>query len=383
MKSLEINPVPLTALPNADFWAGKRVLLTGHTGFKGAWLAQWLVSMGAKVTAVALNPNTEPNIFTLAKVSNHLAHHELDICDASKVAAIVQQSQPEIVLHLAAQALVRESYNDPLRTFSVNVMGTANVLDALRHCDSVRSIVVVTTDKVYANQEWIWPYRETDRLGGHDPYSASKAGTEIVAASYRASYFAAKGITLATARAGNVIGGGDWSADRIIPDAVRAWSANGTLHVRRPQAVRPWQHVIEPLCAYLVLAERGYNNNKDISGENTTAQAWNFGPQTHEAATVRDVVGMAQASFGQGQVLWGDGKDGPHEAGLLMLDTSLAKSQLGVQSVFSLKDAIGMTMRWYRDLQAGHDADDLCARDIGHFMKLATATPTATTKAND
>ncbi len=342
------------------------MLLTGHTGFKGAWLAQWLVAMGANVTAVALKPNTEPNIFTLAKVSTHLAHHELDICDAPKLAAIVRQVQPEIVLHLAAQALVRESYSDPLRTFSVNVMGTANVLDALRHCDSVRSIVVVTTDKVYANQEWPWPYRETDRLGGHDPYSASKAGTEIVVASYRASYFAAKCVTVATARAGNVIGGGDWSADRIIPDAVRAWSANETLQVRRPQAVRPWQHVIEPLCAYLVLAERAWSDK-------SVAQAWNFGPQTHEAATVREVVGMAQVAFGHGQVQWGDGKEGPHEAGLLTLDTSLAKSQLGVQSVFPLKDGIGMTMRWYRDLQAGQTAAELCERDIAYFIKQASA----------
>ena len=377
MKSPETNPVmnPVTnaahatALPSANFWSGKRVLLTGHTGFKGAWLAQWLVSMGAKVTAIALEPNTEPNVFALAKVSSHLTSHIVDICDAPKIATIVQQAQPEIVLHLAAQALVRESYSDPLRTFSVNVMGTANLLDALRHCDSVRSIVVVTTDKVYANQEWSWPYRETDRLGGHDPYSASKAGTEIVVASYRASYFAAKGVTVATARAGNVIGGGDWSADRIIPDAVRAWSANGTLQVRRPEAVRPWQHVIEPLCAYLVLAERAWN---DKSVDNTIAKAWNFGPQTHEAATVREVVSMAQTAFGQGHVQWGDGKDGPHEAGLLMLDTSLAKSQLGVQSVFALKDAIGMTMRWYRDLQAGQSAADLCARDIAYFIKQAT-----------
>jgi CDP-glucose 4,6-dehydratase len=361
-----MDPAQSTALPSAGFWSGKRVLLTGHTGFKGAWLAQWLVSMGAKVTAVALKPNTEPNVFTLAKVSDHLEHHVLDICDATKMAAIVQQVRPEIVLHLAAQALVRESYSDPLRTFAVNVMGTANVLDALRQCDSVRSIVVVTTDKVYANQEWIWPYRETDRLGGHDPYSASKAGTEIVVASYRSSFFESTGVNLATARAGNVIGGGDWSADRIIPDAVRAWSANETLQVRRPQAVRPWQHVIEPLCAYLVLAERAWSDA-------STARAWNFGPQTHEAATVREVVGMAQAAFGQGQVQWGDGKDGPHEAGLLMLDTSLAKSQLGVQSVFALKDAIGMTMRWYRDLQAGQSAADLCARDIAQFIKQANA----------
>lgn len=356
-----MNTTRTSQLPNARFWRGKRVLLTGHTGFKGAWLAQWLVSMGADVTAIALSPNTEPSLFTRAKVSDHLASHLADIRDAQKIAAIVQQVQPDIVLHLAAQALVRESYADPLGTFASNIMGTANVLEALRHCDSVRSIVAVTTDKVYANQEWSWPYRENDRLGGHDPYSASKAGAEIVAASYRSSFFAAKGVVLATARAGNVIGGGDWSADRIIPDAVRAWLADQTLQVRRPQAVRPWQHVIEPLCAYLVLAERAWDDA-------TLAQAWNFGPQTHEAATVREVVGMAQAAFGRGQVQWGDGSEGPHEAGLLMLDTSLARSKLGVQSVFPLSEAIGMTMRWYRDFSDGADAAQLCQRDIAHYV---------------
>ena len=351
-------------LPNASFWRGKRVLLTGHTGFKGAWLAQWLVTLGADVTAIALPPNTEPNLFTRAKVGDLLASHIADIRDAAKIAAIVQQAKPEIVLHLAAQALVRESYTDPLGTFASNIMGTANVLDALRTCDSVRSIVAVTTDKVYANQEWVWPYRETDRLGGHDPYSASKAGAEMVVSSYRSSFFAAKGVALATARAGNVIGGGDWSADRIIPVAVRAWLADQPLQVRRPQAVRPWQHVIEPLNAYLVLAERLWHDA-------TLAQAWNFGPATHEAATVRDVVGLAQTAFGRGQVHWGDGLDGPHEAGLLTLDTSLAKSKLGVQSVFPLAEAIGMTMHWYRDFSAGADADadaaQLCQRDIAQY----------------
>lgn len=361
LESLGLNATRTSQLPQASFWRGKRVLLTGHTGFKGAWLAQWLVSMGAEVTAIALSPNTEPDLFTRAKVSDHLHSHIADIRDAQKIAAIVQQVQPEIVLHLAAQALVRASYADPLGTFASNIMGTANVLDALRHCDSVRSIVAVTTDKVYANQEWTWPYRENDRLGGHDPYSASKAGAEIVAASYRSSFFTAKGVVLTTARAGNVIGGGDWSADRIIPDAVRAWLADQPLQVRRPQAVRPWQHVIEPLCAYLVLAERAWDDA-------SLAQAWNFGPPTHEAATVRDVVGMAQTAFGRGQVQWGDGLDGPHEAGLLTLDTSLARAKLGVQSVFPLSEAVGMTMRWYRDFSDGTDAAVLCQRDIAQYM---------------
>ena len=342
------------------------MLLTGHTGFKGAWLAQWLAAMGAEVTALALAPATQPNIFTLASIDSLVAHHVADICDAPSIKDIVQRVKPEIVLHLAAQALVRESYAEPLRTFSTNIMGTANLLEALRHCESVRSIVAVTTDKVYANQEWQWPYRETDHLGGHDPYSASKAGTEMVVGSYRSSFFAKKGVMLASARAGNVIGGGDWSADRIIPDAVRSWSADQVLQVRRPAAVRPWQHVIEPLNAYLVLAERGWVDP-------TVAKAWNFGPQTHEAATVREVVGMAQTAFGRGEVQWGDGSEGPHEAGLLMLDTSLARSQLGVQSVFPLGDAIRLTMHWYRDLQAGTPASTLCQRDIANYLALASA----------
>lgn len=366
MKSLGLNAARTAVLPSASFWRGKRVLLTGHTGFKGAWLAQWLAAMGADVTAMALSPNTEPNLFTRAKVSDHLRSHIADIRDAQKIADIVKQVRPEVVLHLAAQALVRESYADPLGTFASNIMGTANVLDALRRCDSVRSIVAVTTDKVYANQEWAWPYRENDRLGGHDPYSASKAGAEIVVSSYRASFFAANGVALATARAGNVIGGGDWSADRIIPDAVRAWLSDQPLQVRRPQAVRPWQHVIEPLCAYLVLAERAWDDA-------SLAQAWNFGPSTHEAATVRDVVGLAQTAFGRGQVQWGDGLEGPHEAGLLTLDTSLARAKLGVQSVFPLAEAIEMTMHWYRDFSEGADAATLCQRDIAQYINKINA----------
>ncbi|MEI2813560.1 MAG: CDP-glucose 4,6-dehydratase [Burkholderiaceae bacterium] len=362
LKSNHSNPTRQLPQPQSAFWQGKRVLLTGHTGFKGAWLAQWLSAMGAHVTGVALEPCTEPNLFNLAKVGDSVqSHHIADIRDAQKVASIVQQTKPEIVLHLAAQALVRDSYTDPLGTFASNVMGTANVLDALRHVDSVRCVVAVTTDKVYANQEWVWPYRETDRLGGHDPYSASKAGSEIVISAYRSSFLAAKKIALASARAGNVIGGGDWSANRIIPDAVRAWQANQALSVRRPQAIRPWQHVIEPIGAYLILAERLWNDDQ-------FAQAWNFGPQTHEAATVRDVVGLAQQAFGSGKVEWGDGTDGPHEAGLLMLDTSLAKSQLGIQSVFPLSQAIEMTMHWYRDLNAGMDAAQLCQRDIAQYL---------------
>lgn len=365
METRELKLKSEQPFPQGNFWRGKRVLLTGHTGFKGAWLAQWLSTMGAHVTGVALAPCTEPNLFELAKVSECVqSHHITDIRDAQKIAAIVQQTQPEIVLHLAAQALVRASYADPLGTFASNIMGTANVLDALRHVDSVRCVVAVTTDKVYANQEWVWPYRENDRLGGHDPYSASKAGSEIVISAYRSSFLAMKNVAIASARAGNVIGGGDWSADRIIPDAVRAWQSKQALSVRRPKAVRPWQHVLEPLSAYLVLAQRAWHDA-------AFAQAWNFGPATHEAATVRDVVGMAQAAYGQGEVLWGDGSDGPHEAGLLSLDTSLAQTKLGLKAVFPLPEAIQMTMHWYRDFNAGQDASALCQRDIDRYLNKA------------
>lgn len=355
-------------LPNPEFWQGKRVLLTGHTGFKGSWLLQWLQAMGAQVSGLALPPDTSPNLFSLADLSALCEHHEVDIRDAAATARAVTRANPDIVLHLAAQPLVRASYQDPIGTFSANVMGTAHVLDALRSCANVRSIVAITTDKVYENREWFNPYRETDALGGYDPYSASKAASEIVISSYRRSFFADKGVALVSARAGNVIGGGDWCADRIIPDAVRAWQAGTALSVRRPQAVRPWQHVLEPLCGYLLLAEKAWES----STTNTPIEpAWNFGPNTHESASVRQVIEIAQQAFGQGQVRWGDGTEGPHEAGLLMLDASLARAQLGLRSVFPLQQAVGMTLHWYRDLAQGLAARSLCERDIAAYVSAA------------
>jgi CDP-glucose 4,6-dehydratase len=242
------------SLPHQAFWRGKRVLVTGHTGFKGGWLTLWLSRMGADITGLSLPPSTKPSLFDLAKIGAHCHSHELDIRDYAAVEAVVREAKPEIIFHLAAQPLVRASYRDPLETFSTNVMGTANVLNALRLEGSARVIVAITTDKVYQNKEWPFPYREDDVLGGHDPYSASKAASELVIASYSASYLAEKGMAVASARAGNVIGGGDWSEDRLIPDAVRAWQSGATLDIRRPNATRPWQHVLEPLSGYLVLA---------------------------------------------------------------------------------------------------------------------------------
>lgn len=348
-----VNPMP-------DFWRGKRVLLTGHTGFKGAWMALWLHRLGAQVTGISLPPATAPNLFSLASVQTITDSHFCDIRDAAALAALIKNSQPEIVFHLAAQALVHASYRDPLTTFSTNVQGTANVLDALRPLDSTRVVVAITTDKVYKNLEQAYPYRETDVLGGHDPYSASKAAAEIVIASYRDSYLNEKGIAVASARAGNVIGGGDWSADRLIPDAIRAWNTNQPLQIRRPQAIRPWQHVLEPLAGYIKLAEKLWQ-------QPAIAGAYNFGPETHEAATVREVVQLAQSAYGMGQVTWGDGNDGPHEAGWLALEIAKARTVLGVRPRWSLVDTAKRTMHWYRRLEDGAGARALCEADIAAY----------------
>ncbi len=351
-------------LPNPTFWQGKRVLLTGHTGFKGAWLALWLQRLGAEVIGVALAPSTEPSLFTAANITKTLDHHVCDIRDAAALAAIVRQSKPEIVLHLAAQALVRPSYRAPVATFATNVMGTAHLLDALRGLASVRAVVAVTTDKVYQNHEWRYPYREDDAIGGHDPYSASKAAAEMVIASFRSSYFQEQGVALASARAGNVIGGGDWSEDRLIPDAIRAWSAGDVLQIRRPQAMRPWQHVLEPLAAYLLLAEQLWH-------EQALAGAYNFGPHTHEAATVREVIEIARAIYGKSQVEWGPGDEGPHEAGWLALETAKARTVLGVQPVWGLHVSVERSVQWYLGLEAGADTRSLCEADFTAFEATA------------
>ena len=353
------------AKPTPSFWRGKRVLLTGHTGFKGSWLALWLARMGAEVTGLALAPATEPNLFTLARVANGLhASHECDVRDAQAVAAHVQAARPQIVLHLAAQALVRAGYADPLGTHATNVMGTAHVLDALRGQADVRAVVVVTTDKVYRNREWAYPYREDDPLGSHDPYSASKAAAEIITASYRDAFLAAQGVAVATARAGNVIGGGDWAADRLLPDAVRAWSAGQTLHIRHPEATRPWQHVIEPLTVYLCLAER-------LWADPTRAGAYNFGPMPHEAATVGDVVKMASGAYPESATSYENHSKGPHEAGWLALETAHARQTLGVAPRWGLDTAVARTMAWYRAQQGGADARALCLADLDAWEAAA------------
>jgi CDP-glucose 4,6-dehydratase len=354
----------LVMQPNAGFWRGKRVLLTGHTGFKGGWLALWLRRLGAQIIGIALPPDAQPNLFALAHVDDAVDSRFCDIRDAAQLAGLVRGVEPEIVLHLAAQALVRTSYRQPLETFATNIMGTAHLLDALRGLDSVKVAVLATTDKVYRNHETSCAFREDDPLGGHDPYSASKAASEIVVASYRDAFLAAQGVAVASVRAGNVIGGGDWSPDRLIPDAVRAWEAGRPLEIRRPDAIRPWQHVLDPLAGYLLLAEK-------LWAAPELAGPYNFGPETGVTASVRDVVELARAAYGRGEVAWGDGREGPHEAGLLALDIAKAKTDLLFSPRWNLSESVARTMNWYRQQVAGADARTLCVADIVEFEARA------------
>ena len=357
---------------NREFWRGKRVLLTGHTGFKGGWLALWLQRMDAHVTGIALPPNTIPSLFELACVAEGMDSHFCDIRDGSALGQIVQRVRPEIVLHLAAQPLVRASYRDPLTTFASNIMGTAHLLDALRELDSVRVAIMVTTDKVYRNNEWPYPYREDDSLGGHDPYSASKAASEIVIASYRDAFLAKQGVAIASARAGNVIGGGDWSEDRLIPDAMRAWQSGQPLEIRRPQAIRPWQHVLEPLAGYLSLAQKLWQQ-PELAG------AYNFGPPTDTVATVRQIVELARATYPDGEVIYGEGTEGPHEAGWLALETAKARVLLGVTPKWAVSEMVSRTVTWYKAQRAGADARGLCEAEIAAYesieLQLMPTTP--------
>lgn len=347
--------------PNSAFWCGRRVWLSGHTGFKGAWLAFWLRKLGAEVCGCSLPAPTNPSLFELLSLKDQLDHQILDIRDADAVRKSVIRFQPGIVFHLAAQALVRPSYEDPLETFRTNVMGTANVLEAIRAVKTVRVVVAVTTDKVYRNLESGQPFREEDPLGGRDPYSASKSAAEMVIACYRESFFRERGVALAAARAGNVIGGGDWSQDRILPDAVRAWGQGKPLVVRNPEATRPWQHVLEPLAAYLHLAE-ALLHNPSLVGD------YNFGPPQDQNTNVRKVVQLAKDAFGAGEIRWGEASAGPHEAKNLALDTHKAEQVLSIHPNWGLEEAVDRTMRWYQKHQVGEDATKLCTEDLEAFF---------------
>jgi CDP-glucose 4,6-dehydratase len=325
----------------ADIYRGKRVLITGHTGFKGSWLAFWLRELGAHVTGISLPPESQPNHWDLIRLT--VDECRLDIRDAEAVRRAVSAAKPEIVFHLAAQPLVRKSYHEPLETWSSNVMGTANVLEACRQLQSVRAIVIITTDKCYLNREWAWGYRESDRLGGHDPYSASKAAAELVAASYRSAFFNSESsLLLATARAGNVIGGGDWSEDRLIPDLLRAVTKGQSVEIRSPFATRPWQHVLESLSGYLLVGQRL------LQADSNFAEAWNFGPDSEGNRTVSEVLDKLSA-YWSGLRWHLTDMPQPHESTLLYLDNAKARSKLLWQPVWDFETSLKKTASWYRD----------------------------------
>lgn len=332
-----------------EFYRRKRVLITGHTGFKGLWLGLWLEKLGALVHGVSLPPTPQMQN-GWPGIESRFPGFFTDIRDAERVDAAFQEIQPDIVFHLAAQPLVRLSYADPLGTYATNVMGTAHVLEAARKTDSVQATVVITTDKCYENQEWHWGYRESDPVGGHDPYSSSKACVEILAASYRRSFADRPACRrLATARAGNVIGGGDWAEDRLVPDMVRAIQAGESIHLRRPTAQRPWQHVLEPLSGYILLGAALGDDRSEA------ASAWNFGPTDSETLTVRDIAHQFVRSWGRGEVTEAETEAGPHEARLLKLDSSKAMAELNWQPVFSAKERLEWTVDWYKTWQQDRD----------------------------
>ncbi len=347
----------------ADAFAGRRVLLTGHTGFKGAWLTLWLESLGARVTGFALPPATTPALFDELALAGRCEHVVGDVRDPAAVREVVRACRPEVVLHLAAQPLVRYSYDHPVETFATNVLGTAHVLEAVRRERLRCAVVVVSSDKCYQNREWPYGYREDDPMGGHDPYSASKGGTELVVSSYRSSFFpperlAEHGVALASARAGNVIGGGDWALDRIVPDAVRSLCEGKPIPVRNPLAVRPWQHVLEPLGGYLLLAARLLGAPGDAA---RCCGPWNFGPSPESARPVRDVVAAAVASWGEGSWTEARQEGAPHEAGLLRLSIEKAVGQLGWRPRWDLEEAVARTVAWYRAHHRGAGAEELRA----------------------
>ncbi len=349
---------------NPSFWKGKTVFLTGHTGFKGGWIAHWLYELGAAVHGYSLEPPTQPNFFTETQLQKRLVQSTIgDIRDLATLTSALRQAKPDIIIQMAAQPLVRESYKTPVETFATNVMGTVNLLEAARQVGTAKAIVNITTDKCYENKEWLWSYRENDRLGGHDPYSSSKACAEIAAAAYRNSFLADANIYLASVRAGNVIGGGDWATDRLIPDFLRAFDAGKILIIRSPNAIRPWQHVLEPLSGYLLLAEKLYTEGSAF------AEAWNFGPNDEDAKPVSWIVEKLCAQIPGAHWEIKNVKQ-PHEAGLLKLDSSKAKAKLGWAPRWTLETALSKTTEWH---QAWRNREDMAVISTQQIQAYANS----------
>lgn len=353
------------------FWKGKRVLVTGHTGFKGGWLSLWLQQMGAEVCGYSLLAPTDPSLFEVARVADGMRSVEGDIRDMGHLKRVVAEFRPEIVFHLAAQPLVRQSYKDPIETYSTNVMGTVNVLETVRQVGGVRVVVNITSDKCYENREWCWPYRENEAMGGYDPYSSSKGCAELVTAALRNSFFypakfAEHGVAVASARAGNVIGGGDWATDRLVPDVMRAFMRSEVVVVRNPNAVRPWQHVLDPLSGYLLLAEKLWASGGEF------AEAWNFGPDEDDAKPVSWIVGQLKDMWGEGAD-WALDRNNhhPHEAQLLRLDCSKAKARLGWEAKLKGLEPLLMVVDWFKAFQNREDLHRKTLTQIAQYEKIA------------
>ncbi|MDC3391610.1 CDP-glucose 4,6-dehydratase [Candidatus Thioglobus sp.] len=347
---------------NVEFWSGKRVFLTGHTGFKGSWLSMWLSQLGCTVLGYALTPNSSPSLFDVAKLNMLIDSKIGDIRDQGLLHESMVTFNPDILIHMAAQPLVRYSYNNPIETYEVNVIGTAKVLEVARSCKNLKAIINITTDKCYENVGFDKSYKETDPMGGYDPYSSSKGCAELVASAYRSSFFDDLGIGIASVRAGNVIGGGDWADDRLIPDILRSFQMTKPVLIRNPKATRPWQHVLEPLSGYLVLAQRLYYNNKKYS------DGWNFGPKEQDVKPVSWILDKMLADFPGSS--WGLDKDSnPHEAGFLKLDISKAEYKLGWRPLWKLSDTLNKIILWHNAWKNDEDMQAICLAEIEEYMK--------------
>ncbi len=358
----------LARLPDPAVWAERRVFLTGHTGFKGGWLSLWLKHMNAELSGFSLKPPTTPSLFEVAAVGRCMESRIGDIRDLAALSQAMQAARPEVVIHMAAQSLVRPSYADPVGTYATNLMGTVHLLEAVRHTPSVRAVVIVTTDKCYENREWVWGYRENEPMGGYDPYSNSKACAELATSAYRSSYFnparySEHGVAVASVRAGNVIGGGDWAEDRLIPDMLRAFAARRAVRIRSPHALRPWQHVLEPLSGYLVLAQHLLQQGADY------AEGWNFGPFDADVRPVSHVVDKLVDLWGEGAAWQIDSAPQPHEAEVLKLDCSKARSRLGWRPRWDLDLALGHVVEWHRAHEAGADMRAVTLEQIAAYLR--------------